>query len=231
LRVFQVMKNKVLVWLLAVLGGAGLRPALAQEIGPFRRPLAFTLLAGTSTSLRFGSLVPLPLTADVPDISILLEPKTTEWGVRLGCYLTRRVEIQGTVTRLRAGIVHHVGIGLAGIPLGKTEVAGASTWSLSGGLAYYLGGMRLSPYLALGAGAANLDIEGAGAKTRLLFEFGAGAKVPLWRRFRAVLDVRDVVTFFRYFEDFRFAYPLIYRFEGRDVQHSLKARLGLEFFF
>ena len=204
------MIRKTILWISVVLWGAGLRPALAQEILPFRGRLSLTLLAGTSTSLSFGRLEPLPSTADVPDVTILLEPKDTEWGVRLGYALGRSFEIQGTATRVRAGIYHDVGIGLAGIPLGKTKIADASLWSVSGSLVYNLGGARLSPYLALGAGAARLDIEGAGAKTRPLVEFGAGAKVPLLRRFRAVLDVRDVVTFFRYFEDFRFAYPLIY---------------------
>jgi len=214
------MRKTFVLVLLSVVCGAGPAPARAAE---------FSLFTGFSTNLFLGRLVPLSSTADVPGIRILLRPESPDWAVHAGLPLGRRFTLQATVGRTGAGIVHDVGIGLAGIPLGKSKVAEADFRSFTGSLLYDFGGAKLSPYLVLGAGAATLKISEAGTKTRPLVEFGAGLKTRLSRRVRLVLDVRPALTFFRFFEDFRFAYILIYRLEARNVQTHFKARLGLAY--
>jgi len=214
------VRKKAFLGLLLFLWNAGLG---------FSGQVEVSFLAGFSTNLRFGRLVPLSNTADVPDVKILLQPESPEWSLRFGYGLGRHFGLEAAASRTEAGIVHDVGIGLAGIPLGKTKVADASAWSFGGSLLFDFGWNRASPYLVLGGGATTLKVKDAGTKSRPYLEFGAGLKTRLSRRFRLVLDIRPQVTFFRFFEDFRFAYILIYRLESRNVQTSLKARLGLAF--
>jgi len=224
------MLLKLVLGVMAAVLGTGISSASAVE-NPTAGRFSVCASVGTTRSASLGRLVPLANTADVPGVDILLEPKSPEVGFSLGYRLTRRLEIQAGALASRAGIIEDVGIGFAGIPLGKFEVSRAAAWSLGGGLVYHFGRRRLSPYVALGAGALTLDTKKIGAKTRPLVEFGAGLNARLSRRLQAVLDVRDTVTFFRYFEDFRIATILIYRTESQNTQHRLGARLGLRYLF
>ena len=72
-----------------------------------------------------------------------------------------------------------------------------------------------------------MDAGELGSKTRPAVEIGAGVRARLSNRLKAVFEVRDAVTFFRYFEDFRVAYIMIYTAETSGIQHRLGARLGL----
>jgi hypothetical protein len=222
--------KKPALGILAAFLGAGFSSAVASENQiPGRFSLSPSI--GLYRTTQLGRLIPLSNTADVPGVEILLEPKSPEGGLSLGYRLGRRLELRAGASASRAGIIEDVGIGFAGIPLGKFEVSRAAAWSLSGGLVYYFGRRRLAPYFALGAGALMLATKKIGAKTRPLVEFGAGLNARLSRRLQAVFDVRDTVTFFRYFEDFRIATILIYRTESQKTQHRLGARLGLRYIF
>jgi hypothetical protein len=187
----------------------------ATENRPARGEFSLALTAGSSTNLYLGRLVPLPGTADVPDVKVSLATESLAGGVQVGYSLGRRFELLAAASYGRAGVIHDVGIGLAGIPLGKSKFADAEAW--------------ISPFLSFTGGVTSVHVAGAGTKIRPYLEGGAGLKVRLSGRLRLVLEAGPVVTFFRYFEDFQFAYVLIYRPESYDLQTSLRARLGLAF--
>ncbi|MBM3310587.1 MAG: hypothetical protein FJY80_03655 [Candidatus Aminicenantes bacterium] len=214
---------------LLALWAAGGGLVFAAQDGPAPDKFSLALTAGFSTNLYLGRLVPLAGTADVPDVRISLESGSPAGGVEFGCALGRRFELLAAASYGRAGVFHDIGIGLAGIPLGKSKFADAEAWTFGGGLRFSLGGTKISPLLFLSGGAAAVHVRGSGTKARPYFECGAGLKARLSRRLRLVFEAGPVVTFFRYFEDFRFAYILIYRPEFHNVQTSLKARLGLAF--
>jgi hypothetical protein len=186
---------------------------------------------GISLAARLGSLTPLANTADVPDEKIGLEPTSPDAGLWLGYRLGKGFEIQAGAATGRASIFDDVGIGFAGIPLGKFLVAHADVWSVGMRLLYGFGERSIQPYLAAGFGITSMNAGELGSKTRSAIEIGAGLKARLADRLRAVFEVRDAVTFFRYFEDFRAAYIMIYTAETAGVQHRPGARLGLELGF
>ena len=183
------------------------------------------------TGFRFGTLVPTPQTADVPPIDILLEPAGPTWGVNLGYQFSPHFELQGYFLFGRKRIMNDVGIGFAGIPLGKSKASDASSYAYSGRALYYLCNGTISPYLSAGAGAVTLRTDEFGSKTRLLLNFGAGVKVKLSHRTQAVLDLRDNVTFFKFVQDFRYFIPLIYNTEFKSVQHRFGLLIGIAFMF
>jgi hypothetical protein len=186
---------------------------------------------GFMLPVRLGRLVPLANTADVPGVDILLESRGPQAAFSLGRRLSRRVEIQAEAAYGRAAIMEDVGIGFAGIPLGKSEVSPARAWTLGARLLVGLGGRVLEPYLSVGLGAATLDIEERGARTQLGAEIGAGLRANLSSHLRVVLEARDAISLFDYFADFRIFYAMIYTAESLSLQHRLGARLGLGYIF
>lgn len=222
-RTKRILFLAVLVAAFPALGRAeGSRAEGRWTINPW---LGFTL------PVRLGSLVPLANTADVPGVDILLESRGPQAAFSLGRRLSRRVEIQAEAAYGRAAIMEDVGIGFAGIPLGKSEVYGARAWTLGARLLVGFGGRVLEPYLSLGLGAATLDIEELGARTQLGAEIGAGLRARMSGRLRAVLEVRDAISLFDYFADFRVFYAMMYTAESVGLQHRLGARLGLGYCF
>jgi len=203
--------------------------ALAGEATPASR---FSLAAsvGINGNAPLGALNPLPGTADVPDVKTYLEPSGPEWGLSLGYRFNRRLELQLAASMAGSRIIDDVGIGFAGVPLGRFEVTDATLWTLGARLLYGFGGGRISPYLAGGCGFAVLDTRDIGSKARPTLEFAAGAKVRLSPRLRVDLEIRDAVSFFRYFEDFGVAHIMIYMADQRSVQHRLGARASLRYF-
>ncbi len=223
----QRHKERVLL-LMAALAPLSLWPpaASAQETD-----FSLTALAGIQSSVRFGFLVPLPQTADVPEVKVLLQHEQPAMGLSLGYWLDRHLELQGEALYDRANIMHDIGIGLAGIPLGKTKVSDAVLYSLSGCLLYNFNRLGFSPYAATGIGAAVLDTEEFGSKTRLYLLFRAGVKIPLTDHLRAVLDIRNSLTFFRFDRDFGVSYPMIYSPDFKGIQNSSGLFLGLSYVF
>jgi len=203
----------------------------APAASPEERAFSLTLLAGIQSSVHFGSLVPLPQTADVPEVEVLLEHEQPAMGLSLGYRIGRHFELQGEALYDHTKIMNDIGIGLAGIPLGKTKASDAVLYSLSGCLLYNLNLRGFSPYAAVGIGAAVLDTEEFGSKTRPYLLVRAGVRIPLTDRLRAALDVRDSVTFFRFDRDFRVYYPLIYSLDFKGTQHSSGLFLGLSYVF
>jgi opacity protein-like surface antigen len=220
------MGKTIRLSLLAALIAAATLPAWADEAGPGGR-WTLTPTLGLSLAARLGSLVPLPNTADVPGVEFSLERRGPEAGLWLGYRLGRGFEIQAGASRGRSGIYEDVGIGFAGIPLGKSLFAHAVVWTAGARLLYVFGAGAFEPYVAAGFGVTTMDTGELGSKTRPAVEIGAGVRARLTNRLKAVFEIRDAVTFFRYFEDFRVAYIMIYTAETAGVQHRVGARLGL----
>jgi len=188
-------------------------------------------LVGIQSGFRFGDLIPLPQTADIPDIKILLEHKSPVWGMGFGYQISRRIEFQAAALYDRARIMNDIGIGLAGIPLGKVKLSNAVIYSLGGRLLYHFTLQGFSPYIAVGGGAAILDTEQVGSKTRPYVRLGAGVKVRLTECLRAVLDIQDSITFFRFDRDFKFYCVQIYAPDFKQIQHSPGFFFGLGYVF
>jgi opacity protein-like surface antigen len=203
--------------------------ALAGEAAPASR-FSLAASAGINGNASLGALNPLPGTADVPDVKTYLESAGPEWGLSFGYRLSRGFELQVAASGTRSRIIDDVGIGFAGVPLGRFEVTDATLWTLGARLLYGFGGGRISPYLAGGFGFAVLDTREIGSKARPALEFAAGAKVRLSPRLRVDLEIRDAVSFFRYFEDFGIAHIMIYTADQRGVQHRPGARAVLRYY-
>lgn len=202
-------------------------PAALADDGRF----SLTALAGVPSELRFGRLVPLSNTADVPEIKVLLEHRPPAFGLGLGYRLTRRLEAEGAVFCGRARVVNDVGIGFGGFPLGKSTVSDAVLLAWSGDLVYHFRVRGLSPYAGAGAGAAALDTEKVGSKTRFACHLRAGVRAPLADGLDLIMDLRDLIAFFQFPEDLRIAYPLIYTPDTAKPQHSVGIFLGLRYHF
>ena len=190
-----------------------------------------TPFVGVQSDLRFGRLVPLPNTADVPEVKVLLEHKQPALGLSLGYRLNGHFDLEGTALFARSRIVNDVGIGIGGNPLGRMAVSDATFYSVSGSLLYNFRSEGFSPYLGAGAGAAILDTETIGSAIRPQLLLRAGAKFPLTSRLGLILDVRDSIAFLKYAEDFSVAFPMIYRFDFKKNQHSLGVSLGLRYYY
>ncbi len=221
--------SKPIIWVFMAVWGAGISPLFADE-KPGTGRFSLTPFAGYYGTVRLGALLPLPQTADVPGIKVLLEQRSPEGGVSLGYALDRRFELQFTVSTSRVRIMNDIGIGIGGPPLGKKKVSDASLWNLGARLLYGFDFGKISPYFTAGVGAAILDAHKLGTRTRPTFELGAGAHIRLSHRLRAGFELRDAISFFRYFEDFRIFYPMIYSTKTRSVQHRFGARLSLGYF-
>ncbi len=224
------MRRTIRLILLAAALGAAATPLRAEDIRPEGKWAIHPSL-GFMLPVRLGSLVPLANTADVPGVDILLESRGPQAALSIGRRLSRQVEIQAEAAFGRAAIMEDVGIGFAGIPLGKSEVSPARAWTLGARLLVGLGGGVLEPYLSIGLGAVTLDIEELGARTQLGAEIGAGLRAYLSRHLRIVLEARDAISLFDYFADFRIFYAMIYTAETPSFQHRLGARLGLGYVF
>lgn len=224
------MRRTMRILLLAALAAAF--PVLGRaEKSPAEGRWTINPSLGFMLPVRLGSLVPLANTADVPGVDILLESRGPQAAFSIGRRLSRRVEIQAEAAYGRAAIMEDVGIGFAGIPLGKSEVSGARAWTLGTRLLIGFGGRVLEPYLSIGLGAAGLDIEELGARTQLGAEIGAGLRANLSSHLRVVLEARDAISLFDYFADFRVFYAMMYTAESLSLQHRLGARLGLGYVF
>jgi len=222
------MHKKYISAILVLVAGATFLPASGNLQGQ-RFTLSPTI--GLQTGYRFGNLVPLPQTADVPETEVLLESKGVSVGLGFGYRLSPHIEIQSEFAYESPEIINDVGIGLAGTPLGKVKVSDAKLYAYSGRILYLVLAGRISPYIAAGLGAVTLDIDEFGSRTKLLLHFGLGLDFELSKRIYAVLEIRDCVHFFRFDEDFEFLYIQIYTPDFKTMEHSLGARIGLKFGF
>jgi len=203
-------------------------PTLAQ---PRSQSFSLTLSGGLLFNTTFGRLDPLPNTADVPEIIVALENKGASFGLNLGYLITDRIELQGSFYYNRSEIINEVGIGLAGIPLGKTKVSDVKSLYYSGNILFYFPLNRTSPFVSVGLGAVTLRPTELRSKTRLFLNFGAGIRFKLARHLSSFLEVKDFMSFFNYPKDFQVLYPAIYSPDFQKSQHRLGIQASLSYTF
>ncbi len=203
-------------------------PALAQSR---ERPLSLSLSAGFLSHTTFGELRPLPNTADVPEIIVSLENIGASFGLNLGYKINDRFELQGEFTYGRSEIINDVGIGLAGIPLGKTRVSNVDNLSYSGNILFHFPLNRISPFLTAGLGAITLKPDSLRTSTKFLLIYGAGVKFRLNRYLSAFVDLKNHVSFFNYPKDFDMVYLAIYAPDFKKSQRRIGLHVGLSYAF
>jgi hypothetical protein len=196
-----------------------------------RHPLSLSITGGYLWNTSFGRLVPLPNTADVPEITVSLENIGASFGLSLGYALNDRLELQGSFTYARSEIIEDMGIGLAGIPLGKTKVSDAHNLTYRANFLFYLSPTRIAPFVTAGLGVISLIPDKLPSSTKVLFSYGAGVKIRLSRHLSVFGDVKDHVSFFNYPEDFEVAYIAIYSPDFKTTQHRIGVSFGLNYSF
>ncbi|MFX0201662.1 MAG: outer membrane beta-barrel protein [Candidatus Hodarchaeota archaeon] len=195
------------------------------------RSFSLSLTGGFLSNTTFGKLNPLPNTADVPEITVILENLGASFGLSLGYMFTERFELQGTFTYNRSEIINDVGIGLAGIPLGKTKVSSAKGLYYSGNILYHFLINRISPFFTAGLGAVTLKTDKLRSRTKLFLNFGAGVKFILNRKLAVFVEFKDHVSFFNYPKDFDVIFVAIYAPDFKKTQHRLGISIGLSYLF
>lgn len=203
-------------------------PSAAQ---PRSQSFSLSISGGFVFDSTFGRLVPLPNTADVPEIIVSLEDKGASFGLNFGYLITEHVELRGSFNTSRSEIIEDVGVGLAGIPLGKNKVSDARSFYYSGNILFYFPVKRTSPYVTVGLGAVTLRPEKLRSRTKLLLNFGAGMRYSVSRHFSAFVEIKDHMSFFDYLEDFQLLYPAIYSPDFKKSQHRLGIHAGLSYTF
>jgi hypothetical protein len=203
-------------------------PASAETSGPV---FSLTPSFGLQTGFQFGRLVPLPGTADVPEVLVSLEHKGPIWGLAFGWEIGRRFELLVDASFSPTRIINDVGIGIGGIPLGKIKASDAALYALAAGLRFHFAPGRLSLYVAAGGGAAVLNTERLGTKAKPFLLLETGVRVRFSEHLRATLEFRDVVTFFRYDKDFDVYYLQIYRPDFKGTQHAFGLLIGFGYAF
>lgn len=203
-------------------------PSLAQHRSP---SFSLATSGGYMFNTTFGRLVPLPGSADVPEITVALENKGASFGLSLGYLITDRIELRGSFDYSRSEIVNDVGIGLAGTPLGKSKFSEAKGFYYSGNILIYFPSDRTYPFVTVGLGAVTLSVEKLRSRTKLLIDFGTGIKFLLSRHVSASLEIKDHVSFFNYPKDFDVLFAAIYSADFKKTQHRLGIHSSLSYTF
>ncbi len=180
---------------------------------------------------EFGKLLPLPNTADVPEIKVQSKSKSIRIGFSLGYKISEHIELQGTFIYGISEFQNDVGIGLAGIPLGIVKIADVKSFSYSGNVLYSIPIHCLSVYVTGGLGVLTLKPDVLRTKTKLLLNFGSGIAINPVKHLRLFLDVRDYVSFFDFSQDFELFYIAIYDLEFNKSQHHVGIHIGLGYEF
>jgi len=203
-------------------------PSMAQLRS---QSFSLTLSGGFLFNTTFGRLNPLPNTADVPEVIVSLKNKGASFGLTLGYLITDRIELQGSFNYSRSEIINEVGIGLAGIPLGKTKVSDTKSFYYSGNILFYFPLNRISPFVTVGLGATTLRPTKLRSSTKLFLNFGAGIRFKLSRHLSTILAIKDYMSFFNYPKDFEMFFPAIYSLDFNKSQHRLGIHASLSYTF
>lgn len=204
-------------------------PSLAQ---PQSHSFSLTLSGGFLFNTTFGRLNPLPNTADVPEIIVSLEDKGASFGLGLGYLITDRIELRGIFNYSRAEIINEVGIGIGGIPLGKTKVSDTKCFYYSGNILFYFPLNRTSTFVTVGLGAASMRPTNLRSLTKLFLNFGAGMRFKLSQHLSTFLEIKDYMSLFNYHpEDFEVFDPDIYSPDFKKSQHRLGIHASLSYAF
>jgi opacity protein-like surface antigen len=222
-------KSKVIIALSIIISLTHL--AFPSQADSRQRHFSLSLSAGYLWDTTFGRLNPLRNTADVPAITVSLENIGASFGLSFGYALNERFELQGSFTYGRSRINDDVGIGFAGIPLGKSKVADAHNLTYNANILFYLTPTRIAPFFTAGLGVISLKPDKLPSSTKFLFNYGVGVKVRLSRNLSVFGDLKDHVSFFNYLRDFDVTYIAIYSPDFKKTQHRIGINLGLSYTF
>lgn len=223
------MKEKIAITLLSMLLlNQTAFPVLADSR---QRSFSLSLTGGFLTNTTFGKFVPLPNTADVPEIAVSWENRGISFGLSFGYALDERFKLEGSFTYGRSDIFNTVGIGLAGISLGKTKVADSYNMTYNINILFHLTRNRISPFVTAGFGVISLRPDELRSNTSLLFNYGVGAKLKFSPELAVRVDLKDYVSFFNYPRDFDVASIAIYSHDFKQTQHRVGLSLGLSYSF
>ncbi len=225
------MKKKtiLLISLVSLVLFQSLPGDLPKELGT--EGFSIIPFVGYSSGYEFGKLIPLPNTADVPEITVQSKSKGVRVGFSLGYQLTKNIELQGTFFYGASEFQNDVGIGLAGIPMGIVKVSDSKSFSYSGNILYSVPIHCFSIYVTGGLGVVTMKPDVLETKTKLLLNFGAGLTTILVKHLRLFLEVRDYVSFFDFSQDFGMFYTAIYDQEFKKSQHQVGVNFGLGYVF
>lgn len=198
---------------------------------PRQHPFSLSLRGGYLWNTTFGRLIPLPNTADVPEITVSFDNIGASFGLSLGYALSERFELQGSFTYARSEIIEDMGIGLAGIPLGKSKVADAHNLTYNANVFFYLTPTRVAPFVTAGLGVISLKPDKLPSSTKLFLNYGVGVRIGLSRNLSVFGDLKDHVSFFNYLRDFDVTYIAIYSPDFKKVQHRMGISFGLNYSF
>ena len=224
------MKKTIMLISLVMLMLSQTLPADTQKESETR---GFSIMpfVGYHSGYEFGKLLPLPNTADVPDITVQSKSRGVRVGFRLGYQITEHFELQGMFIYGLSEFQNDVGIGLAGVPLGIVKVSDSKSFSYSGNILYSVPIHCLSIYVTGGVGAITLKPDLLETKTKLLLNFGAGVTTNLVKHLRLFLEVRDYVSFFNFAQDFKMSYAAMYDQVFKKSQHQVGINFGLGYLF
>ncbi len=186
---------------------------------------------GYHSGYEFGNLLPLPNTADVPEISVRSENRGVRLGFCLGFQLTKHIELQGMFIYGLSEFQNDVGIGLAGVPLGIFKITDVKSYSYGGNILYSAPIHSLSVYVTGGMGAVTLKPDTLRTKTKLLLNFGAGLAINPVKHLRLFFEMKDYVSFFDFAKDFDVFYVAIYDQAFKTSQHHVGIHFGLGYVF
>ena len=115
--------------------------------------------------------------------------------------------------------MNDVGIGVAGIPIGKEIVSNAETFSYSGNVLYHVPFKKYSLYFSAGLGAVTIKTARFNSRTKFLLNFGIGMKAKFSNHIQPTLEIKDFVSFFDFAQDFGVAFPAMYSQDFRKSQN------------
>ncbi len=227
------IKMKIKTTLLISLVLLFLFQTLPGETREESKTKGFSLMpvVGYHFGYEFGKLLPLPNTADVPEITIQSKSKGVRVGFNLGYQITKHIQVQGLFIYGRSEFQDDVGIGIAGVPMGIVKIADSKSFSYSGNILYSVPIHCMSVYVTGGVGAVTLKPDVLKTSTKLLLNFGVGFSTNLWKNHRLFLDVRDYVSFFDFAQDFDMFYAAIYDQVFKTSQHQIGIHFGLGYVF
>ncbi len=188
-------------------------------------------VVGYHFGYEFGKLLPLPNTADVPEITVQSKSKGVRIGFNLGYKINKHFELQGMFIYGKSEFQNDVGPGLAGVPMGIVKVSDVKSFYYNGNILYSIPIHSMSVYVTGGVGAVTLKPDVLKTSTKLLLNFGMGLSANLWKNHRLFLDVRDYVSFFDFPQDFGMFYAAIYDQVFKKSQHQVGIHFGIGYMF
>jgi hypothetical protein len=137
-----------------------------------------------------GYTTPGSLEHDARTVEDLKLAGSVSWGASFGFFLSPRLEVEASWSRLDSGIV-------LSTAEASQEMFDLTLDHIHGNVVYHLGeaDSRIRPFLTGGAGAAIFGATDLESETKLSLHIGAGVKWQLWDRVGAQLQGKYVPTY------------------------------------